>query len=499
MSTPNKQGRDLAQVAGNIVRDLGEDFKRPFSYKIFLLGLVLFFIATVFSYQLDVLGILLGWVGFAMIVYPLISFWGWLKERGVFAAFEYQDFKNINKKNVSERDKAAYKIITENWDDAMDIIGTAQTDNYTENFAVRAVKSHFLGKRYDPKKEITYRPKPERAYSDRFGLNFDMRTPQGWTPERLEKVLPVWAEYIKYPMKLTSPSPGYVKITALTAGDVLKGVRASVPEPHGTRALIARGEDGNDVYLDFKDATHTVVQGITRSGKSMLMYVTFAQLAQASNVQIWGADPNALLLSPVAHTLSEEERSRRIVIGNDPEATLAMLERLVGVMRKRNSALDKVGVDKIDRFTDKLPVIVCALEEYMGILSSADKKTKDAIKAQVSMLTAQGAKAGIRLVFILQRAEAAIMDGSTRANCMQRITLAEDNNDSIRLLHEGLDEELQKAPRGFPVGRFLIKQHQDTRIGQGDLLEYQDYRAALGLTPITEEEALAALEDMDLT
>ncbi|OLM28244.1 hypothetical protein Ae717Ps2_6731c [Pseudonocardia sp. Ae717_Ps2] len=57
------------------------------------------------------------------------------------------------------------------------------------------------------------------------------------------------------------------------------------------------------------------------------------------------------------------------------------------------------------------------------------------IRALIGRLLAEGAKAGYRLVLIVQRAEAAIVGAFERAMCSLRISFRTDNRASVELLH----------------------------------------------------------------
>lgn len=480
--SPNHEGVDLAHLARKVMRSLIKDFHRPFSYQIFLLGFGICFLGTLVYRLSEPLSALFALTGFALIAWSTFSFWGWLQENSIVGLFTQKSFDRQNTSKIAPGDRRVYRYIIDRWDVAMDVIGASQTENVTESFAVRAAKSYWQGRKYNGTKSVTHRPRPARAYSDSFGVNFDLRTPAGWTYDRVARVMPELSELLGFRMQATSLRPGIVKITAVLR-DPLDGTRAALTGgTGGTEVRIARAEDGGDIFLDFADPTHTIIQGSTRSGKSVLMYAVLAQLACAPNVQIWGSDPNSVLLGPLARTVSEEARAERFVIGLNTNQALEMLQRVTAVMDARISSLVPRRLEKISDFTAEEPVIVVVLEEYAALMAQAlieDKKAHAEIKRLVGRLFAEGAKAGIRVVMILQRAEAAIIDGSTRSNAMQRITLGVDNGDSVRMLHEGLDPETAEAVTHFRNGRFIINQHRENSIGQADYLEYSDYLAAM--------------------
>lgn len=328
-------------------------------------------------------------------------------------------------------------------------------------------------------KKVKKFPEIVRATSDPLGLAVTFRVLPGWTADDFDRKKEAIGNLIGLPIRsITQRQMGFATMIIDTVGDVLAGTRSVVAQDLGLRARIARAETGGDVYLDFADATHTIVQGSTRSGKSVLMYAVLAQIARSPHAEIWGCDPNRVLLAPLANTLEDEERNRRFVVGNNPQQALEMLERVTALMDARIESLVPRRLEKIAEFTPEEPVIIVVLEEYAGLMAQAlieDKKVHAEIKKLVGRLFAEGAKAGVRMVMILQRAEASIIDGATRANAMQRITLGVDNGDSVRMLHEGLDSETAEAITHFKNGRFIINQHRENRVGQADFLEYTDY------------------------
>jgi DNA segregation ATPase FtsK/SpoIIIE-like protein len=124
------------------------------------------------------------------------------------------------------------------------------------------------------------------------------------------------------------------------------------------------------------------------------------------------------------------------------------LERLVELMDQRIAMLpprrDQVDID------EGCPLIFYVLEEYPGLLRAADDGKRsggrvDRIKLLVSRLISESRKAGIRLVLLAQRFEAAIVDGFTRDQCTVRMSFRVGNATSIEMLH--------------PTGRAAAEQH----------------------------------------
>lgn len=269
--------------------------------------------------------------------------------------------------------------------------------------------------------------------------------------------------------------------------DPLAGSRG-VAQNQGVKARVARLEDGTDGYIDLEDASHIAIQGMTRSGKSVLCYGLLAQLAGVDQVQVWGVDPNRVLLAPFA-----KDSGDRIVLGSrkeELEATLDLLERFTKAMDERLVQLESKSIDKFEHFTAETPIMLMVLEEYPALVRQMDIYDKDKkagerigtkAKGMVARLVSEGAKVGIRVIIIAQRADAEILDGPTRAQLGTRITMRVDNASAIGMLHSDLDPEIAEAVKKFSQGRFLLEQHGQRWIAQADYIgEYGAYLQRVG-------------------
>jgi hypothetical protein len=192
---------------------------------------------------------------------------------------------------------------------------------------------------------------------------------------------------------------------------------------------------------------HTVIQGQTRSGKSAFCYWLLSQMASAPDLIVAGSDPTGLLLRPFAGTVHEPWQ----VLGmGDPDAHIKLLRDLVTEMDNRIATIpsrrDQIIPD------DTCPLIMVILEEYAGLLravedSGSGRKSARAGEVQrlVARLLSEGHKAAIRLVIILQRADAAVLGGFERGQCSVRISFRVDTADAVVMLH--------------PSGRAEAEQH----------------------------------------
>jgi S-DNA-T family DNA segregation ATPase FtsK/SpoIIIE len=192
---------------------------------------------------------------------------------------------------------------------------------------------------------------------------------------------------------------------------------------------------------------HTVIQGQTRSGKSAFCYWLLSQMASAQDLLIAGSDPTGLLLRPFTGTVHQPWQ----VIGmDDPDAHVKLLRDLVVEMDARIAAIPPRS-DQITPDRDT-PLIMVVLEEYAGLLRGVDdsgtgrKSTRVAeVQRLIARLLSEGHKAAIRLLIILQRADAAVLGGFERGQCSVRISFRVDTADAVVMLH--------------PSGRAEAEQH----------------------------------------
>ena len=245
---------------------------------------------------------------------------------------------------------------------------------------------------------------------------------------------------------------GWAQVDILTVDPLAAMLPLNLARPG---LLIGRDEGADDVAVDHpRDLPHMIVQGQTRSGKSIFTYALLAQVARCSDVEIAGVDPSGITLRPLAGT-----RHDRIALGlADHDGIEAVFVELVAEMDRRLAAMpadrDILPTD------DTTPVIVVVLDEYPALLRALDAtKTRDrdrgkAVRAMVARLLAESHKVGLRVVLIAQRAEATIVGAAERAQCAGRLSFRVDSADSVKLLHPDGDTvaaEHTAAPPGIAL------------------------------------------------
>lgn len=247
---------------------------------------------------------------------------------------------------------------------------------------------------------------------------------------------------------------GYVRVTLLRV-DPLAGVPAPRSQSESCRFPVdlGHGEDGRRVVLELGSAAHMVVQGATRSGKSVALYGVLSQLAGLAHVEVTGCDPTGLLLAPwtgrggvVAPSLGTGR----------PAGHVAVLEALTAEMDARIGRI-RPGRDAVDLGAG-CPLLVVVLEEYPGLLRvlDADKTLGRSARVAVARLLAEGGKAGVRVVLITQRAEAGVIGGFERGQASHRLSFRVDTADAVKMLHPDVPADIVAGHAVAPDGVALL-------------------------------------------
>lgn len=247
-------------------------------------------------------------------------------------------------------------------------------------------------------------------------------------------------------------------------------------------------KSGRRVVLDVVAPWHFAVQGATRSGKSVFLYVLLGMLARRLDVMVCGCDPSGVLLAPWG---SHSGESFRALGTGDLLRHVQVSRALVSVMDERIGALidPARGVfrDKLTEFDETTPLLVAVFEEFPGLVSALeteDKSRKPAdrlapvFRANVRRLIQEGAKVGVRVVLVAQRFDASIIGGAERSNLATRVTFRVDNADAVRMLHPDVSAELVGRIKNFRPGVGLLEcPGEESRVFRGDVATYEEYAA----------------------
>lgn len=256
------------------------------------------------------------------------------------------------------------------------------------------------------------------------------------------------------------------------------------------KVMLGRTERGDDVVIDFADDPfHWLAQGQTRSGKTQLAYCTLAQLCPAvvaGEVVIDGCDSTGVLLGPWSHS----QTGTRATGTGSPMVHAEVLERIAREMDTRITTLTKHRLDKISRFDSNTPLRIVVLEEYAGLLAIAESddqvngrkgsdRLEPRIRRAVRRLLQEGAKVGIRVIMLVQRADANLIGGAERDNLALRISFRVDSADALRMLHGPVAAELLTGFADLPGVGFLQYPGQRLIRFRADHIAYAKYVAVV--------------------
>lgn len=250
-----------------------------------------------------------------------------------------------------------------------------------------------------------------------------------------------------------------------------------------TMVRLGRAAGGSDVLLDPLAVAHTLFTGRTRSGKSVQVYGALAQL-KGLPVQVCGIDPTGILFNALGEDLGGS--TWRVSTLRDPERARDVMGAIVEEMDRRIIELLQQRRDKFTRFTTEFPALIVLLEEYPGTLAALQAldqasgakvvdRVETRIRAAIQRLALEGAKVGVFLWIVAQRADASLLTGVLRSQLTQRFSFSQDA-DGLRMLHEAITPEQIEAAQTFLPGQAFAEIAGSLPVTQyrADLIDYPE-------------------------
>lgn len=251
---------------------------------------------------------------------------------------------------------------------------------------------------------------------------------------------------------------------AVPLGPLLDRERSWLSERPG-RFILGETNDGSVLKGDLGDSTlcHLLVGGTTGSGKSVLLKVLIASLAQyhaPSHIQFTLIDPKRVTFGSFRKQLSSHLAQP---LCHDADSALQVLEGLVDEMERRYALLALRELDDINEYNgaaapgEQLPRHVVVIDEYQDLLT--DKALRGPFEAAVQRLGAKARAAGIHLILATQRPDATTVTGVIKANLPGRIALRVQQkiNSRIILGQTGAEELLGRGDMLADFGQGLIR------------------------------------------
>ena len=314
--------------------------------------------------------------------------------------------------------------------------------------------------------------------------------------EKLRKVQSVAVE-LQRELQLTSvPYVDNVPGTAYVGIDIPRPTPEVVPlfplldtqkllESGVLPVILGKTPDGQLVTGDLVEFPHLLVAGSTRSGKSVFLRSLLLSLiktksprelelliidAKRTDFGFFGALPHL--------------RSGEII--TEADQAIEMLLELVRVeMRKRQDLLAEGGQLQVLEFnrhnpTETIPYIVAVIDEYAQLVTTMNKRIREAFERELMSLAAVGRSTGIHLVLATQRPSADIVSSNILANldCRAVFRVANQRNSQVVLDQGGAENLLGRGDMLFRDASGLIQRLQAAYVDEHEIrLWLQRYSA----------------------
>jgi S-DNA-T family DNA segregation ATPase FtsK/SpoIIIE len=192
-----------------------------------------------------------------------------------------------------------------------------------------------------------------------------------------------------------------------------------------------REEDGQPLLLDPLNQPHTLIAGITGSGKSVLMQnliLSIAATRTPAEAHIYLIDPKfGVDYRPLDELPHVEAGSGGII--DEPGAAVSMLGGLVGEMNRRYELFKAGRVPNIHAYRratgEPLPTLWIIHDEFADWMQTEDYR--EHVPDIVGRLSVKARAAGIFLMFAAQRPDKDVMPMQLRSQLGNRLILKVDN------------------------------------------------------------------------
>jgi S-DNA-T family DNA segregation ATPase FtsK/SpoIIIE len=240
--------------------------------------------------------------------------------------------------------------------------------------------------------------------------------------------------------------------------------RGSPDKTYSERLLVGiREEDGQPMFLDPLKQPHTLVAGITGSGKSVLiqnliLYIALTRSPVEAQIHLidakFGVDYRPLDLLPHVQAGSK-------TIIDDPETALISLENLVNEMNHRYQLFKE---DKVKDYRDyrkatgkPLPTLWLIHDEFADWMQTEDYSKH--VPDIVGRLSIKARAAGIFLIFAAQRPDNTVMPMQLRSQLGNRLILKVDSPGTSEI---SMGEKNAGAEKLLGHGHMLVKTGETT-------------------------------------
>ncbi|GAB2659265.1 hypothetical protein GCM10027169_23000 [Gordonia jinhuaensis] len=213
--------------------------------------------------------------------------------------------------------------------------------------------------------------------------------------------------------------PGVAQLLAVLLDPLAAGAELSmgaVPAGDLEGVRIGRREDGTDLIFPL-DQVSSVVGGVPKAGKSVILNMVLAGAAFNPCIQVIGIDCKRMVEF-------HDWAPRLSASAGDQESALEVLERLDQLGISRLDSLRGSGFKSVSRrgYTDEEPLIVVVIDECAELFDpSVDRKQAGALVSLVSRGVRLFRAAGIVYVLATQKPTADVLPSIIRDNCSNRV------------------------------------------------------------------------------
>ena len=221
-----------------------------------------------------------------------------------------------------------------------------------------------------------------------------------------------------------------------------------------------REEDGQPLLLDPLNQPHTLIAGITGSGKSVLMQnliLSIAATRSPAEAHIYLIDPKfGVDYRPLDELPHVEQGSGGII--DEPAAAIEMLAGLVDEMNRRYELFKAAKVPNVRAYRratgQPLPTLWIIHDEFADWMQTEDYK--ESVPNIVGRLSVKARAAGIFLMFATQRPDKDVMPMQLRSQLGNRLILKVDN---------AATAEIAMGSKNSGAERLLGRGHMLAKVG----------------------------------
>lgn len=214
--------------------------------------------------------------------------------------------------------------------------------------------------------------------------------------------------------------------TTVGFGQVYGKAKGELPISMGVKP------NGEVLTFDLTTMPHLLIAGASGQGKSVGLNVILMSLLSTMHPK----DLNLYLIDPKRVEFSEYQYIRCTRMVQDIATTIfsagVMLEELCDIMDERYRQMQLAGVRKLSDYNakveerlpykeeERLPYIVCIIDEFSDLMMSGDGRNKE-VEANIVRIAQLGRAAGVHLIIATQRPDANVITGLIKANFPARI------------------------------------------------------------------------------